>query len=166
MRNRFVPLIMVLILAVSVLTGVFVYQYMQEETATFEEDLTLTLDGEEQKTLSVNGLNLIPGESKDCEVTLVASSVGDYVIAVSFKKQSEGTLDQYVNVELSVNGTTQVRPLNEVFATNGGHLITFTVEASTSEVLTIRYVMPETVGDEAQGATCSFDVTLTVTLAQ
>lgn len=165
MRKRYAILIIVLVLVVSVLTGVFVYQYMQDETATFEEDIVLSLDGEKQKTLSVTDLNLVPGQVKECKVTLQASNVGDYVVTVNFEKKSNGTLDKYLDVELRVKGTTQTRALDELLTANG-NAIAFTVDAGEQEILTIRYIMPETVGDEAQGASCSFDVILGVKLAQ
>ncbi len=166
MRKRYASLIIVLALVISVLTGVFLYQYMQDETGTFEEDIVFSLDGETQKTLSVTDLNLVPGQEKECKITLNASNVGDYVITVDFKKSADGTLDKYLDVELAVKGTSQTRPLEEVLSMGNGEAITFTVDAGTSEILTIRYIMPETVGDEAQGASCSFDVVLTVKLAQ
>ena len=166
MRKRYAALIIVLALVISVLTGVFVYQYMQDETANFEEEIVFSLDGETQKKLSVTDLNLIPGQEKECKITLNASNVGDYVISVEFKKQSNGRLDEYLDVVIEVKGTSQTRPLNEVFSTSGGKAITFTIDAGASEILTIRYIMPETVGDEAQGASCSFEVVFTAKLAQ
>lgn len=165
MRKKYALWITILVLAISVLTGLFVYQYMKDETSDFEEDIVFSLDGETQKTLSVTDLNMVPGQEKECKITLNASDVGDYVITVNFQKKTSGTLDKYLNAEISVNGTVQTRPLDELFLVDG-NAMTFTVPAGESEILTITYIMPETVGDEAQGASCSFDVVLTVKLAQ
>ena len=126
------------------------------------KQVTLTVDGETRESLSVSLTDFYPGETREYVVNLICRDEGSYEVAVKFEKKGDGNLDEYITAEIETQGTRAGgKTLKEYFK---GETLTRTCEAKAEEEinLAIRYAMPSAVGNEAQKASCGFDVVITV----
>lgn len=126
------------------------------------KQVTLTVDGETRESLSVSLTDFYPGETREYVVNLICRDEGSYEVAVKFEKKGDGNLDEYITAEIETQGTRAGgKTLKEYFE---GETLTRTCTAKAEEEikLAIRYAMPSAVGNEAQKASCGFDVVITV----
>ena len=116
--------------------------------------MELNRDGTSQKTLEITESDFVPGEERTYELKLVGSE-GAYDFTLSFRQKESGTLQNYLYVTVKAGDVQQKKSLRELLA---GETLRF---RSDADVLVLTYSMPKEVGNEAQGAVASFDLTIT-----
>lgn len=157
-------LLMLVAFCVAAMAGMGIIYYTQAAKDDFElgEDVTLRPEGETTITQEVTELNLVPGTSQSYSVDMKCKAENTYAINVAFTETGNNSLRQFVFVEVYLNGGLVGKmSLDELLRGK-----TFDSEcklyADTAAILEFRYDMPLNVGNEAKGASASFDVTITV----
>lgn len=114
------------------------------------------------ETVSINGLAFIPGESRDYSFKLKCRDAGEYQVGLKLLEKADGCLKNFIDVNVVLDG-------NQVLSGNLGELM------GTAEIvlrnysfgresvdLVITYSMPDTIGNEAMGASADFDMKLLI----
>ncbi|MBO5241024.1 MAG: hypothetical protein J6B56_06380 [Clostridia bacterium] len=142
------------------LLGVLIY-YLHNVRGNMQS-ITLTEHGIENTELKTDFGTLLPGESSEYTINFECKDVGAYKFSFFYTAKENSPLGKYVTVEVK-NGEERKASGNLGELLSGNVLIaTYTFEEATTGLLTVRYVMHEDVGDEAQGASLDFDLRLTV----
>lgn len=126
------------------------------------KQVTLTVEGEARESLSVSLTDFYPGETREYVVNLICRDEGRYEVSIEFEKKGGGSLDEYITAEIEAQGTCAGgKTLKEYFE---GETLTQTCAAKAEEEikLAIRYEMSSEIGNEAQKASCGFNVIITV----
>lgn len=164
-------LISVVLLSV---VGVFLNAYLNLASETFKDEIKIELGGKGTQTEQVvnhkvEGLNLYPGAYKECKLVFDAAVDGEFVISLAFKETEVGTLREFINVEIACQNVKIEKSLLELFdeysKTEKTQQVKVALKKGESTTLSVRYVMPDTVGDEAQGATSKFNLVYSTAFA-
>ncbi len=129
----------------------------------FPENITVSEDGVTESILAVRDLKLCPTESKEYSVNLVCAASGSYHISLDYEEKKNGGMKPFVDVTVKFNG--EVVYEGELAALlDSGELIQFEGELHAEEplVVSICYLMPYDVGNEAQGTYADFDIHLKI----
>lgn len=120
--------------------------------------ITLSIDGEETKTLSFESLSLLPGESKDFFIDFKSSLSNKYVVNLDFQKLEDNGLDEYVTVEVNTGNYECKSTLTNLFSKT--EKISFNLDYSDSlnKQIQIKYLLPSNIGNEAQGKISNFNI--------
>lgn len=111
----------------------------------------INVDGDTVKELSVNLSDFYPGNTQTFEINLKGNSADDYTVTINFRNdETSGALENYLTVVISTDKVTIEKSLKELLE---GDEISLGKNASN---IKIHYTMPETVENEAQGATADF----------
>ena len=153
-------------LVVSIVTGVFivvVFLHKREQGESIME-IELSTEGVTQETLEIDGLTLAPG--KDVEYTLsLLDGVGEYTFGFSVEQTAFSNMQAFVNVSFFIDGECKAEiGLDKLYA---GDTVSFvhTLLLDSPTDIVVRYEMPSTVGDEAQGTSATFCLVLTAQAA-
>lgn len=112
----------------------------------------------EELIFSANGIK--PGDSRDYTLQLTAKDNGFYGIDFSFVENNDGGLRNFIVVRLEHEDDIREYSLDELF---NGLTIGFNIEVfrKTPTLINVIFIMPQEIGNEAQGAECYFIVNLT-----
>lgn len=149
-------------LVVSIVTGVFIiviFLHKREQGESIME-IELSADGVTQESLNVDGLTLTPGKSVEYTLSLLGG-VGEYTFDFSVEQTAFSNMQAFVNVYFFVDDECKAQVgLDKLYAGESVSLThTFLLDEPTEIV--IRYEMPSTTGDEAQGTSATFCLVLT-----
>lgn len=148
-------LILILVCVVMALTGMVLWMVMQEQNE-LQEQTVIELNGETSKTLKADLTGFYPGSEQEYKIILRGETASDYEITLNFRNdQNSGALENYLTVTVTTNEVTIRKQLKELFEGDGVEL------GSGISEITITYEMPETTGNEAQGASADFYIDLT-----
>lgn len=147
--------VLIFFLAALVIAGIVLTTIILANRTTVRENIILSGDGVTQKELNVELGAMYPGESAEYTVDLRNTAEKRYNITLSFNPGKTVTLAEYIDLEISYGNTT----LKNAFLSDFlyGEELTFVMETDT-ETLVFRYLMPLSVGNEAQSATAEFDI--------
>ena len=146
-------------MSVLILVMCFLIYYLHDLRGNMQS-ITLTEKGIVNKELKTDFGTLLPGESSEYTLNFKCKEQGTYRFTFNYTAKEKSPISSYVAVEL-IDGEGKI-------SENLGNLLscralttthTF-IEQTTS--LTLRYVMANDVGDEAQGASFDFDLRLTI----
>lgn len=114
------------------------------------------------KDLDVSLTGFYPGKSQEYDISLVCEAEGSYKITLSFKKVGDGTLENYIDTEVSADGESKGANLLKNYFE--GEEVSFNANVDSKEplVINVKYSMPLEVGDEAQNAVTNFDLTVKI----
>lgn len=112
--------------------------------------------------IKVGELTLTPGTSKISSINLKCINTGGYLIRLEFKERGKGNLKDYLNVIIKYNNEVIFEDkLNKVF--DNKDIYIDNVFLRDDEVfLEVIYILPEDIGNEAQGAKAKFDIKLII----
>lgn len=154
-------------LVVTIAVCVFLIVHLQSKRDKGESllNVTLSTEGVTQERLEFEALSLSPGQSREYTVNVSGGMDCPYAISLAFTQTAESTMRDFVNVKVYANGELLAdSSLASLFA---GETIALSHTFGKDETLgiTVRYEMPESVGDEAQGTSASFDLVMTARAA-
>ena len=157
-------LLMLAAFCVAAMTGMGIIYYTQVAKDSFElgEDVTLRPEGETTITQEVTELNLVPGTSQSYSVDMKCKAENKYAINVAFTETGDNSLRQFTFVEIYLNGGFVGKASLDELLKGKNFDTECKLYANTAAILEFRYDMPLEVGNEAEGASANFDVTVTV----
>ena len=161
MKNRSVNILIVSLLLLALLS-VMLIVLVEKAHDDFDKGITVSANGVTESLIKVRDLKLNPTESKEYDVNLICLASGKYNISLDYETTADGGMQEFVNVTVTVHGEAVYE--GGLKALLDGEIIHFEGELFEEDPLTvtIRYEMPESVGNEAQGTFVDFDVKLTV----
>ena len=148
-------------MSVLLLLTCFLIYYLHNTRGTMRS-ITLTENGIENAELNTDFGTLLPGESSEYTLHFECKDIGTYRFSFFYTAKEKSPLGNYVTVEVQ-SGEERKTSGDLGKLLSGDSLVTtytFTEIATTS--LTVRYIMDNDVGDDAQGASLDFDLRLTV----
>ena len=129
----------------------------------FHNDFAITVDGVTEKTLKVPSLQLVPGSEKEYDVHVKCEATGLYQVEVFYYEKNDGGLKNFVNAVMML-GDERVHE-GALLELIGGEPVKFdwTFREDEEMTLTIRYEMPDEIGNEAKNTSAGFDVKIKIT---
>ncbi|MBR3804174.1 MAG: hypothetical protein IKJ14_02350 [Clostridia bacterium] len=127
----------------------------------FTNSVKIDGSGYAEKEIEVRNLQLHPNESKSYTIEVAPEFGGDYEISINYQEIKDGGLKEFVTVSFSVDGKqVQSSSLKNLLDGKSSIVILQNFSEDKPLKLTVTYIMPYEVGNEAQGAYADFDVTL------
>lgn len=120
----------------------------------------ITINGETSKTLKAEIGGFYPGKTEKYTITVSGNAASSYYLALRFRDDVKGDLEKYITVEIATKEKKVEKTLQELLK---GDEVMLGQNANEIE---ISYVMPEDVGNEAQGTSAVFYIDLTARLTQ
>ena len=157
-------LLMLVAFCVAAMTGMGIIYYTQTAKDSFElgESVTLRSEGQTTITHEIAELSLLPGTSQSYSVEMKCMAENTYAIKISFEETVDSPLRDFTFVEVSLNGTSLGKVLLDDLLEGKTFDTECQLKASSAAVLELCYTMPLEVGNEAERAAASFDVTISV----
>lgn len=119
------------------------------------KNVTLEENGVTHAKLDFNARGLHPSESREYTLVLHAGVNGKYKLSLLFN-DIEGELAKYIVVEfVTDDGEEHTMPLTDTES------FEFECEITKTYSIIVRYILPDQVGNEAQGAFADFELLLT-----
>lgn len=159
-RSKYFSYALFLLVAALTVTTLCVAVWMNFGNRAPSGAITLSPDEEPSRELSVTLSDFVPGRTQSTDITLAAANGESFVITLAFTREEESPLADFLTVTISVGDKTIETATLAAYL--DGKTIAFDYVATKDETLTISYTMPETVGDEAQGATADFRLDITI----
>lgn len=115
------------------------------------------------KSIDFGDMSLIPGESRKYELKLTTNISGEKDIEFAFEKLGDSELVKFVYCEITVNDKVVCNRRLDMLT--DGRSYTYTANTRLGQPLDvdIRYYMPESVSNEAQGASADIKLNITAT---
>lgn len=154
--------ILIIALSLLIVLGIVLGITIKNSHNDFEKNITLGETEETSETLDVSLNGFYPGLSKEYVVNLCCAVDGIYEVSLVFVKKGEGTLENYIETVIEVDGKQVGESLLKSYF--DGEIVQFSCNLSKSEKvkLVTRYIMPQEVGNEAQRAISDFSLDVTV----
>ena len=136
--------------------------FIKEDVPSLSETVVVSVDGVAEKTLTVDGLEIYPGETRECIVFLKSELSGGFDATLTFEEFEDDGLKSFIDVKVFIsNAQVYEGTLEDLLSCKS---VTFRVNLDnvTATQLKIQYLMDVNVGDDAQGATASFYVNLKI----
>lgn len=153
MKNKFVVLLIILTLLTAGAGGFIAYKVIK----TDNDEITVDVgNGQTERVISVNELNLAPGGEKSVSIKFTRKTEDAAKITLEFEQTEDGELKNYVTVIIAAGDHVETEELKDLL---GGKVVSFD---ESVEKMTITYKMHEDAGNEAQGAKIRFDVRVKV----
>ncbi len=165
MRSR-LYFILIPLLALVTILGAAIGIYNMQTRNTGITDAVITLDGKEITTSEVNLAGMAPGENRNYTLTLSANRDDVYTITMDFQRGSKASLGEFVQVRISIGDRViEDKLLKQLF---DGSEVRFDCELGPDHdvLLDVTYMMPATVGNEAQGKDAEFIIVLSAITAE
>ena len=145
--------ILIIISIILTLTGVVLFTTMQDNNE-LKENTVIEIDGATTKTLKAEIDGLYPGKTEECVISFTGDDIKDYLITLDFNGDNDGTLKNFIEVEIKTNESSINKTLNELL--EGDRI---SLGTGVTEII-ISYTMPIEVGNEAQGVSVVFYIEL------
>jgi hypothetical protein len=126
------------------------------------EEITIDRDGVSELTLEVDDLRLVPASEKEYIVEMKAKATGHYTLSMFYYETDDGGMSQYVDVVISyMDNVVYEGRLSELIR---GKEILCDIDLLDGSITELKfcYKMSEEVGNEAQGTTTSFNISLAI----
>lgn len=163
MKNKSVNILIVSFLLIGIM-AVMLITFLGKAKEDFPENITVSSDGVTESILAVRDLKLSPTESKEYSVNLVCAASGSYHIYLDYEEKEDGGMKPFVDVTVKFDGEVVYEGELAALLRDDGELIQFEGELHAEEplVVSICYLMPYDVGNEAQGTYADFDIHLKI----
>lgn len=147
-------------IAAVMILGVVILAVVISTGDDFVHNITLAENGRTMQKLEFSVSGLAPGGSREYTLNLKSQVDAHYSIALDFAEQGDGALKNFVDVTILCGEQSHTYSLADLFE---GKTTQFDLDIGRgrSAVITITYSMPQSVGNEAQGATADFVINLT-----
>jgi len=158
MKNKSINILIVSFLLIGMM-AVMLITFLEETKQNLAENIKVSENGVTESVQTVRDLKLNPTESKAYSVNLVCSATGSYRIRLDYEEQRDGGMKPFVDVTVKLDGEV-IYEGKLIALLDNGEEIEFIGELQEKEplVVTICYLMPRDVGNEAQGTYADFDV--------
>lgn len=162
MKNKSINILIVSLLMLGVM-AVMLITFLGKVKEDFDKNITVSEDGVTESVLTVRDLKLNPTESKEYSVNLVCAATGSYHISIDYEEKADGGMKPFIDVTVKA-GDEVVYEGKLTALLDNGEIIRFDGELYEKEplVVSICYLMPYDVGNEAQGTYADFDVHLKI----
>lgn len=149
--SRRIKYILIIVSVALSLTGTMLWGVLSKKD-DLDRTTRIEIEGETQKTLKAEITDFYPGKEASYKIELTGSRAQDFTVTLNFRDDDGGELKEYiiVTIETNVEGDSSEKSLKELL--NGESL---ELGKGATEI-EIRYRMPETVGNEAQGTSVEF----------
>lgn len=129
----------------------------------FKKRVNVKGDGVTTETFSCGELALTPAQTKELEIELYCKANGSYDVTLWLTEKSDGGLKNFVLVEVLADGE-QVHEggLSDLLKEDVAVKFDSILHDNKATVITIRYTMPEDMGNEAQNTYAAFDITIKI----
>lgn len=152
-----VQLILIFVCVAMAFGGIAFYGILQTEN-NLEENVIINIDGDAHETFKAELTGFYPGKSQEYTIMFTGELAEYYKVTIEFvddKKNS--TLEEYLEVTILTPDKKIEKTLKELL--NGGRI---DLGVGATEIKLI-YHMSEQTGNEAQGTTADFYVSVTAT---
>ena len=137
--------------------------FIKEDVPSLSETVVVSVDGVAEKTLTVDGLEIYPGEKRECIVFLKSELTGSFDATLTFEEfGNDNALKPYVDVKVFVSNAQVYEGALEELLSSGEINFSVNLDNTTAKQLKIQYLMDVNVGNDAQDATASFYVKLKI----
>lgn len=163
MKNRSVNILIVALLLLA-LMSVMILVFLEKAHDDFPNDITVVEDGVTESILPVRDLMLNPTESKEYSVNLYCAASGSYYVYLDYEETEDGGMKHFVDVTVKAGDTVVYEGKLDKIIDDPNEIIQFEGQLKAKEPLTISitYLMPSEIGNEAQGTYSDFDIHLTI----
>lgn len=163
--NVLIKRILLIALAVTILLGIVLVALLLSTNDKLVKNIKLKENDIVQKNLEFVANGIHPGDPpKEYTLNITSKNAGDYDIVFDFIEEKNGQLKNFIDVTLEYEGTSYTYKLAELL---DGQTVQFTCHVSNEPaIIFVRFVMPEEVGNEAQGTSADFFASLTITRAE
>ena len=165
MKNRSVNILIVALLLLA-LMSVMILVFLEKAHDDFPKDITVVEDGVTESLLPIRDLKLNPTESKEYSVNLYCAASGSYYIYLDYEETEDGGMKHFVDVTVKANDTVVYEGKLDKLIDDPNEIIQFEGELNAKSkdpfVISITYLMPREIGNEAQGTYSDFDIHLTI----
>lgn len=152
-----VQLILVFVCVAMAFGGIAFYGVLQTEN-NLEENVIVYVDGDTHETFKAELTGFYPGKSQEYTITFNGELTDNYRITVDFIDDKKVcTLEDYLEVTILTSDLKIEKTLKELL---DGDEIELGVVATEIKFI---YHMPEAMGNEAQGTTADFYLSVTAT---
>lgn len=118
-------------------------------------------DGE-SIVVEVDGLGLIPGDSRSYEFDLICSEPGAYAVGMKVVEKKDGGLKEFINVEVKIGSSVlYTGNLDDMMGKSIMVTDSYRFGAQT-EKMTITYTMPLDTGNEAMNTSADFNMEIII----
>lgn len=162
MKKKSVNLLVTALLLLGAV-AVVLFVFLGHAKEVFDDNLTVSADGETTHVMKVRDLRLNPADSREYTVNLLCEASGGYRITLDFEEKTDGGIKHFINVSVKCGDeTVYTGPL--ALLIDEGKTVEFlaTLEADDPVPITIKYEMPYETGNEAQETYSDFNVKLTI----
>lgn len=157
MRGSKKIIILAVLLIVTCVLGVCFGGILLKHQHDFTKNINLSVNGKVNQDLNINLNGFYPGVNKDYQVTFTSQYADDYKITLTFIKQSFGTLENYIDTEILLDGKIIYQSkLSQIISVKRLDSFVFSVDKNKITTLTFRFKMGLDVTNEAQNATTDF----------
>ena len=128
-----------------------------------EEDNVIQINLDDELTtekVAFESLSMIPSETNEYVMKVKSQKEGLTALKIAFEEVGDGKLKNFVFVIIEFNGEELCNaPMSEMF---DGKTVEFESKLYKNKPIeiTVKYYMPDTVGNEAQGTEATFDLVL------
>ena len=151
-----------LVLVIVSLMAVVISDGVMTDGVGFKKSVRVQRNGETDASLNISSLDLYPGSTEEYELSFEFELGGDYVMNIDFVEKGDCALKNFVNVEVYFNSFKLEDTLANFIDAKSPYSLDFYMEANVTKTLTVKFIMPATVGNEAQGAMAKFDIDFSV----
>jgi hypothetical protein len=138
--------------------------FLESVKQDFEDNIKVSEDGVTESVQQVRDLKLNPTESKEYRVDLVCAASGSYYIYIDYEEKEDGGMKPFVEVTVKLGDEVVYEGSLAALLEDGCEPIQLEGELHAEEPLpiTVCYLMPRDVGNEAQGTYADFDLHLKI----
>ena len=162
MKNKNINMLIVGLLLLG-LMAVMLIVFLGKAKEDFPKNITVSENGVTESVLAIRDLKLNPTESKEYSVNLLCAASGSYHIYLDYEEKADGGMKPFIDVIVKFDD--EVVYEGELSALlDGDEVIQFEGELHETEplVVSICYLMPYDIGNEAQGTYADFDIHLKI----
>lgn len=162
MKKRIYFPLIVSICALTIL-GVILFVNNQQAGEKFDESLTVNSEQAlDEKSFSVEGLNMYPGASKSVNVLLSLQEKDEYVFTIEFIEKNDGGLKDFIDADVEIDGQVKLQAsLKDLLGGQKFEYNLATTQADQKIIVKVIYKMDVSVTG-GEGATATFDMILSI----
>jgi len=157
--SRYIWLI-VLLLIITVVYGVSVFLVFRHYTRSLTDVVKIDSAEYKENALNFSGIAIKPGQPFTYTVKIKAKIEGEFRFTLHFEKLETTGLEDYVELNITTSkGFVTTRKLTEILDQKTvvfDALLTY----GNNEEITLTFLMPKEVGNEAMGLKVDFDIAL------
>jgi hypothetical protein len=137
--------------------------FLNEKNEDFDNELSITVDGNKESLMQVRDLQLVPGQSQEYKFILVGQISGTFDITLEYLELEDGGLGPFVDVTISTDTETiHFGKLEDLLDKKDEVIFQHDFVPDEVLVIVINYTMPLETGNEAQLTYSDFNLKLLV----